>query len=82
MGAYNEFQKTRINAQNFRKEFFRVSIDQVEEAVERLALGEPFFKDVDTMKVMPSAALASPTCVQAAYTRGSATSGQRHQPQV
>lgn len=47
---HNEFQKTRINAQNFRKEFFRVSIDQVEQAVERLAPGAPFFKDVEAQE--------------------------------
>ncbi|MBD8651005.1 DUF4041 domain-containing protein [Rhizobium sp. CFBP 13726] len=47
---HNEFQKTRINAQNFRKEFFRVSIDQVEQAVTRLAPGAPFFKDVEAQE--------------------------------
>ncbi|PYE93023.1 T5orf172 domain-containing protein [Rhizobium sp. PP-F2F-G38] len=47
---HNEFQKTRINAQNFRKEFFRVSIDEVENAVSRLAPGAPFFKDVEAQE--------------------------------
>ncbi|MBB4245060.1 MULTISPECIES: GIY-YIG nuclease family protein [Rhizobium] len=47
---HNEFQKTRINAQNFRKEFFRVSIDEVERAVARLAPGAPFFKDVEAQE--------------------------------
>ncbi|WP_313474873.1 DUF4041 domain-containing protein [Agrobacterium pusense] len=47
---HNEFQKTRINAQNFRKEFFRVSIDEVESAVTRLAPGAPFFKDVEAQE--------------------------------
>lgn len=47
---HNEFQKTRINAQNFRKEFFRVSIDEVEQAVGRLAPGAPFFKDVEAQE--------------------------------
>nr|WP_183825591.1 DUF4041 domain-containing protein [Rhizobium cellulosilyticum] len=47
---HNEFQKTRINAQNFRKEFFRVSIDEVENAVQRLAPGAPFFKDVEAQE--------------------------------
>ncbi|MGO7548397.1 DUF4041 domain-containing protein [Rhizobium leguminosarum] len=47
---HNEFQKTRINAQNFRKEFFRVSIDDVEAAVTRLAPGAPFFKDIEAQE--------------------------------
>ncbi len=47
---HNEFQKTRINAQNFRKEFFRVSIEEVEKAVTRLAPGAPFFKDVEAQE--------------------------------
>lgn len=47
---HNEFQNTRINAQNFRKEFFRVSIDAVENAVNRLAPGAPFFKDVEAQE--------------------------------
>ncbi len=47
---HNEFQKTRINAQNYRKEFFRVSIDQVEAAVTRLAPGAPFFKDIEAQE--------------------------------
>ncbi len=47
---HNEFQGSRINAQNFRKEFFRVSIDEVERAVSRLAPGSPFFKDVEAQE--------------------------------
>jgi len=41
---------TRISAQNFRKEFFRVSMDEVEAAVTRLAPGAPFFKDVEAQE--------------------------------
>lgn len=40
-----EFAGQRINLQNMRKEFFRVSIDAVEEAVTRLAPDAAFFKD-------------------------------------
>lgn len=47
---HNEFQKTRINEQNFRKEFFRISIEEVEKAVTRLAPGAPFFKDVEAQE--------------------------------
>lgn len=42
-----EFDAVRINAMNFRKEFFRAKIDDVEEAVKRLAPTAPFFKDIE-----------------------------------
>jgi hypothetical protein len=45
-----EFEGTRINAQNYRKEFFRASIDEVEEAVRRLAPQAPFMKDVEAQE--------------------------------
>lgn len=44
---HGEFESLRVNAQNNRKEFFRVKIDEVEAAVKRLAPGAPFFKDVE-----------------------------------
>lgn len=45
-----EFDPTRINAQNYRKEFFRASIEDVEDAVTRLAPGASFFKDVEAQE--------------------------------
>lgn len=42
---HREFQARRINMSNMRKEFFRVSLEEVEEAVERLAPDASFFKD-------------------------------------
>lgn len=42
-----EFESTRVNTQNYRKEFFKASIDAVESAVKRLAPDAPFFKDVE-----------------------------------
>lgn len=44
---HKEFEAVRINAQNFRKEFFRARIEEVEAAVTRLAPGAPFFRDVE-----------------------------------
>jgi hypothetical protein len=44
---HGEFERVRVNAQNFRKEFFRVKIDEVEAAVKKLAPGAPFFRDVE-----------------------------------
>ncbi|RCS24542.1 GIY-YIG nuclease family protein [Phyllobacterium salinisoli] len=44
---HREFEGVRINAQNFRKEFFRARIEDVEAAVTRLAPGAPFFRDVE-----------------------------------
>ena len=42
---HREFADRRINAVNMRKEFFRVTLDEVEEAVGRLAPKAGFFKD-------------------------------------
>lgn len=42
---HNEFNDRRVNMSNLRKEFFRVSLDEVEEAVQRLAPKATFFKD-------------------------------------
>ncbi|UXN58105.1 DUF4041 domain-containing protein [Phyllobacterium zundukense] len=44
---HNEFEAVRVNVQNYRKEFFRASIEEVEAAVKRLAPDAPFFKDVE-----------------------------------
>ncbi|MCV9965427.1 DUF4041 domain-containing protein [Pararhizobium sp. BT-229] len=44
---HKEFDPVRINAQNYRKEFFRARIEDVEAAVSRLAPDAPFFKDVE-----------------------------------
>tara|TARA_R110002124_G_scaffold105215_1_gene255988 strand:+ start:547 stop:1932 length:1386 start_codon:yes stop_codon:yes gene_type:complete len=45
-----EFESTRINGQNMRKEFFRAPIDEVEQAVGRLAPDASFFRDVEAQE--------------------------------
>lgn len=47
---HREFDAVRVNAQNYRKEFFRVGIETVEEAVGRLAPGAPFFRDIEAQE--------------------------------
>jgi len=47
---HKEFEAARVNAINFRKEFFRVSLDQVEEALHRIAPEASFFKDVEAQE--------------------------------
>lgn len=42
---HKEFADRRINMSNMRKEFFRVGLAEVEEAVQRLAPAANFFKD-------------------------------------
>lgn len=42
---HQEFASRRINLKNLRKEFFAVSLDEVEKAVARLAPKASFFKD-------------------------------------
>jgi T5orf172 domain/Domain of unknown function (DUF4041) len=44
---HTEFEPTRVNAQNRRKEFFRAKLDDVEATVKRLAPDAPFFKDIE-----------------------------------
>ena len=45
VALHNDFSDRRINASNLRKEFFRVSLDEVEEAVRTLAPDASFFRD-------------------------------------
>jgi len=47
---HTEFESTRINTQNMRKEFFRTSLDEVEAAVRRLAPEATFFKDIEAQE--------------------------------
>jgi len=42
---HREFSDRRINASNMRKEFFRVKLEEVEDAMHRLAPTASFFKD-------------------------------------
>lgn len=54
---HTEFAKQRVNATNMRKEFFRVSLDEVEEAVTRLAPGASFFRDIEAQEYRETMAL-------------------------
>lgn len=42
---HREFSDRRVNASNMRKEFFRVGLEEVEDAVKRLAPSASFFSD-------------------------------------
>lgn len=53
---HSEFEATRVNTQNFRKEFFRVSIRDVEMAVKRLAPNADFFSDIEAQEFHESLA--------------------------
>ena len=44
---HKEFEEKRINMANYRKEFFRVSLNEVEDAVKRLKPDAAFFTDVE-----------------------------------
>ena len=54
---HKEFTDKRVNSANFRKEFFRVSIDEVEQAVTRLAPDASFFKDREAQEWHETVAL-------------------------
>lgn len=60
-----EFEATRVNTQNARKEFFRTTIDQVEQAVKRIAPDAAFFNDTEAQEYRETLAardaLLSPT---------------------
>jgi hypothetical protein len=47
---HSSFEKTRINTQNYRKEFFRASIEEVEAAVKQIAPNASFFRDVEAQE--------------------------------
>jgi hypothetical protein len=42
---HRELEDRRINVSNMRKEFFRVTLDEIERAVAKLAPSASFFKD-------------------------------------
>lgn len=45
-----EFERTRINTSNYRKEFFRTSLEDVEQAIAKLAPAASFFKDIEAQE--------------------------------
>jgi hypothetical protein len=47
---HNEFASRRVNAANMRKEFFRVSLDEVKKAVKRLAPEASFHTDIEAQE--------------------------------
>ncbi|WP_234416769.1 DUF4041 domain-containing protein [Ruegeria sp. Alg231-54] len=47
---HTEFAAQRINAANMRKEFFRVTLSEVEEAVQRLAPDADFHTDIEAQE--------------------------------
>jgi hypothetical protein len=47
---HSEFESLRVNTSNYRKEFFRASIEDIERAVKRLAPAAPFFKDIEAQE--------------------------------
>lgn len=51
------FADSRINVTNIRKEFFRVTLDEVENAIKELAPDAPFFKDIEAQEFHETMAL-------------------------
>ena len=60
---HKEFSDRRINASNLRKEFFRVTLDEVEGAVGTLAPDASFFKDREAQEWHETLALRNQTLV-------------------
>ncbi|MDH2329122.1 DUF4041 domain-containing protein, partial [Cereibacter sp. SYSU M97828] len=61
---HREFADKRINTTNFRKEFFRVNLDEVEDAVRRLAPTASFFKDREAQEWHETMARRNETLAQ------------------
>lgn len=61
---HREFADRRINMTNFRKEFFRVGLEEVEEAVARLAPSASFFKDREAQEWHETMARRNETLAQ------------------
>lgn len=55
-----EFESSRINTQNHRKKFFRVSLEEVEAALTRIAPTAPFFKDIEAQEYRETLARRRP----------------------
>lgn len=60
---HQEFSERRVNASNLRKEFFRVTLDEVEVAVRKLAPDANFFKDREAQEWHETLALRKQTLV-------------------
>jgi hypothetical protein len=54
---HNEFEQHRVNAANMRKEFFRIGLKEVEDAVERLAPDASFFSDREAREYQETLAM-------------------------
>lgn len=54
---HSEFASRRVNATNMRKEFFKVSLEEVESAVQRLAPQASFFRDIEAQEYRETLAL-------------------------
>tara|TARA_E500000318_G_scaffold107527_1_gene116951 strand:+ start:6512 stop:7891 length:1380 start_codon:yes stop_codon:yes gene_type:complete len=54
-----EFDERRVNAANYRKEFFRVTLEEVEEAVVRLAPDASFFRDIEAQEYQETLSIRS-----------------------
>ena len=61
---HREFADRRINMTNFRKEFFRVGLNEVEEAVKRLAPSASFFRDREAQEWHETLARRNETLAQ------------------
>jgi len=61
---HNTFATVRVNATNMRKEFFRVSIEDVEQAVRRLAPSASFFRDIEAQEYRETMALRNASLAQ------------------
>lgn len=58
---HDHFEIVRVNTENDRKEFFRATLDQVEDAVRSVAPNAMFFKDIEAQEYRETLARRSST---------------------
>lgn len=61
---HREFESKRVNAANMRKEFFRVGLEEVENAVKHLAPEASFFSDREAQEYQETLAMRNQLLIQ------------------
>lgn len=52
---HQRFQDRRVNKRNMRREFFRVSLDEINQAIDQIANETPFLKNIQRFDAIPLA---------------------------
>jgi hypothetical protein len=50
---HQRFEERRVNKRNMRREFFRVSLDEINQAIDQIARETPFLKNIQRFDIIP-----------------------------